>query len=193
MRRLNFCAWDEHVSPAFLEAAITAAGASEALLLKTWNGVEKITWDIPATDPPPAQLYVEWLTGGPGNASQVQLFGPAIADDCGEPAFGRRLARAWGKPLLFSDCHLFPGSWMMAREDGAIVHVVIRDDDTMALLPDDPADPDYWPRPVLFGPGDPLPVPTAAELAARPDPPDHCVVFGGRCPKSLQQCVHLGG
>ena len=80
---------------------------------------------------------------------------------------------------------------MMARADGAIVHVVVRDDDGMALVPDDPADPHYWERDVLFEPDAPLPAATAAELDAQPDPPLHCVVFGGACPKRKFRCVSV--
>jgi hypothetical protein len=79
----------------------------------------------------------------------------------------------------------------MAREDGAIVHVVVRDEEGMALAPQDPDDPDHWARDVLFAPGEALPRATAAELQARSDPPLRCAVFGGACPKRKQLCPSL--
>jgi hypothetical protein len=190
MREYNFCAWRSAPDAAFLAAVARAAGVGETELavLDTWNFVNKTDPMAPDVEAPQASVYVEWVEIGEAAVScQIRIFGPAIREDEGEPVFARRLARESSEPLLFSDCHIYPNTWMMAREDGAIVHVVVRDDDAMTLLPDNPADPDYWERDVLFAPDAPLPPTTAAGLDARIHPPERCK-FGGRCPKKKFVC-----
>jgi hypothetical protein len=191
MRRLYYVLWQDDLDPALVEAVSAGAGGAEVQLRGNWMDLGKDGGDATLDLPAPAGVAVEWTAPAPGAAMELCVWGPALADDLTEAQFGRRLARALRRPLLFSDCHLFPLTYMMAREDGAIVHVVVRDDDGMALLPDDPADPDYWERDVLFEPDALLPTATAAELEARPDPPDHCIVFGGRCPKRKFPCVSV--
>ena len=194
MRDYYFCAWRTPPDAAFLSAVAKAANvdAHNARLLDSWDHVDKADPFGPEVEPPKAQVYVEWTPAGDSLVTcQIHVFGPAIREDESEPSFARRLARLSGWPLLFSDCHVYPNTWMMAREDGAIVHVVVRDDDDMTLLPEDPREPDHWARDVLFAPDDPLPQPTAAELDARGDPPDRCKAFGGACPKRKFLCPNL--
>ncbi len=193
MRRLFYLLWQDDLDPALVEAIRSAVSGAELVLLDTWWGLAKDGEDDPAgPDIPPGAVAVEWSARGPGAAMELCVFGPGVPDDLSPPQFGRRLAKALGRPLLFSDCHVFPLTYMMAREDEAIVHVVVRDDDGMALVPDDPDDPDCWARDVLFEPDAPLPAATAAELDARPDPPLRCAVFGGACPKRKFRCVSVG-
>jgi len=192
MRRLFYLLWQDDLDPALVEAVRVAANCTEVVLLHTWWGLAKDGGDDPPEPAiPPGAVAMEWSARGRGAAMELCVFGPGLADDLSPPQFGRRLAKALGRPLLFSDCHVFPLSYMMARENGAIVHVVVRDDDGMALVPDDPDDPDHWARDVLFEPDTPLPAASAAELDAQPDPPLHCAVFGGACPKRKYRCVSV--
>ena len=189
MRRLYYELWRDNLDPAVIDAVGVAAGGAGVQVRGDWLGLgedgDEAWLDLPA----PTGVAVEWSARGPGAAMELCVWGPALAGELTEAEFGRRLAMALGRPLLLGDCHIFPLSYMMARADCAIVHVVVRDDDALTLLPEDPADPDYWERDVLFEPDTPLPTATAAELAARPDPPDHCITFGGRCPKRKFRCV----
>ncbi len=193
MRRLYYVLWQDDLDAALAEAIGVASGGAPVQLRGDWIGVGGDAVGAPLDQPPPTGVVAEWGTRGPGAAMELCVWGPALADDLSEAQFGRSLAKALGRPLLFSDCHVFPLTYMLAREDGAIVHVVVRDDDAMTLAPDDPDDRDYWARDVLFEPHAPLPKATAAELEATPDPPDHCVTFGGRCPKRKFRCVSVRG
>ena len=193
MRRLYYVLWQDDLDLALVEAIGIASGGAEVQLRGDWMGVGKDGGDASLDQPAPTGVAAEWSARGPGAAMELCVWGPALADDLSEAQFGRSLAQALGRPLLFSDCHVFPLTYMLAREDGAIVHVVVRDDDAMSLLPEDPDDPDDWSRDVLFEPRAPLPKATAAELEAKPDPPDHCVTFGGRCPKRKFRCVSVRG
>jgi hypothetical protein len=194
MRFRYYALWQDDLDERLLAAIRFAADGAEVQLRDTWMGLPKDRGDdAPWEDVPSGALAVEWDAVGPGAAMQLCVFGRVLGDDVSQAQFGRRLALALGRPLLFSDCHLFPLTYMMAREDGAIVHVVIRDDDAMSLLPDDPADPDYWERDVLFAPGAALPATPDSALDAQADPPGQCVVFGGGCPKRKFRCVSVRG
>jgi hypothetical protein len=188
LERRFFIAWLPEPDERLLLAIARATGVAEARLLPTWYGCDKQTGDLPDPEPEEGPVNVEFDSCGAGTM-QLQVFGPAVSMPTA--ALGRAIALADGRKLLFSDCHLFPFTYMMAREDGAIVHVVVRSDhdivDDFELLPEDPADPDYWRRDVLFAPGDALPPP----LVARADPPEHCAVFRGPCPKRQQRCVPI--
>jgi hypothetical protein len=195
MNRLDFILWQGAPDHALVDALAAAAGMDDVVVLTTWNGCVKGSWDFPATPEATGAVNLEWLDLGTGAAMAIEVFGSAIGPGLGRPEFGRRLARALGRPLLFGDCHLFPWTYMMAREDGAIVHVVVQpgDEAGFVLLPEDPSHPDHWERDVLFGPDDPLPVTTAETLASRLSPPGHCAIFGGACPKRKFRCVDPRG
>ena len=151
MERRFFIAWVPEPDERLLRAIARATGVAEARLLPTWWGCDKKTYDMPDSGPEEGALFVEFETCG-ARTMQLQIFGPAVS--MGTAALGRAIALADRRPLLFSDCHLYPFTYMMAREDGAILHVLVRSDDAVAddfeLLPDNPADPDYWRRDILF-------------------------------------------
>ncbi len=187
MERRFFIVWLPEPDERLLRAIARATGVAEASLLPSWYGCDKQTGDVPDPEPEAWPVNVEFDTYG-ARTMQLQVFGPAVS--MATAALGRAIALADGRPLLFSDCHLFPFTYMMARADGAIVHVVVRSDDggdDFELLSEDPADPDYWRRDVLFAPGDALPSP----LVARADPPEYCAVFRGACPKRQERCVPI--
>lgn len=190
MRIFYFVLWQDDLDQPLVDAVGAAAGGLPVVLSQAWNGMSKdgAAEDPPEFDVPAGVIELEWRTRGPGSAMQLAVYARPLPADVGVAEFGRRLARALGRPLLFSDCHVFPLSYFMAREDGAILHVVVRDDDGMALLPDDPKEPDSWERDVLFAPSQPLPMP-ADDLRA--DPPERCGVFTGACPKRTSLCVRL--
>lgn len=188
MQRFFFVAWLPRPDARLIAAIARAVGVADARLLPTWWGCEKQTGNLPHPEPDEGPLNIEFDTCGE-RTMQLQVFGPAVS--LGIAALGRAIALSDGRPLLFSDCHLFPFSYMMAQEDGAIVHVIVRPDEGVGndfeLLPDDPADPDFWRRDVLFAPSDPLPPP----LVERADPPTRCGVFRGACPKRQERCVPI--
>ncbi len=188
MQRRFFIAWLAEPDERLLQAIARAMGIAAPRLLPTWWGCDKETGDLPDPAPEEGLVNVEFNTCG-ARTMELQVFGPAVSMPTA--ALARAIARADGRPLLFSDCHLFPFTYMMAREDGAILHVLVRSDDAVVddfeLLPEDPANPDYWRRDVLFAPDDPLPPP----LVARADPPAHCAVFRGPCPKRQERCVPI--
>jgi len=191
VRRFDFILWQDDMDASLAAAIGVAAAASEVVELSSswWTAPKQGAVDVPLLDLAPGAVAVEWFSNGPGTALQISVFGPALGAVDFVAAFARRLALALGRPLLFSDCHVFPLVFLMAREDGAIVHVVVRDDDAMALLPDDPGDPDYWARDVLFAPGDRLPHPGPEEQRAPGAPRTRCAIFGGPCPKRRLRCL----
>jgi hypothetical protein len=185
MQRHFLVAWLPQPDARLLDAIATAAGVAEAQLLPTWWGCGKDSLNAPDLGLDEGAVNVEFDTCGE-RAMQLQIFGPAVS--LRTAALARAIALSDGRPLLFSDCHLFPFSYLMAREDGAIVHVVVKSDeeaiDNFELLPDDPASPDYRRWDVLFAPDAPLP----PALVERADPPAHCAVFRGACPKRQFPC-----
>jgi hypothetical protein len=188
LERRFFIAWLPAPDARLLQAIARATGVDAVRLLPTWYGCDKQTNDLPDPKPEDGPGSVEFERCGV-RTMQLQGVGPAVS--MATAALARAIALADGRPLLFSDCHLFPFTYLMARADGAIVHVVVRSADEVAddfeLLPDDPAAPDYWRRDILFAPGDALPPPRVAQA----DPPEHCAVFGGPCPKRQERCVPI--
>jgi hypothetical protein len=154
----------------------------------TWWGCDKSGGGLPDPEPVEGPVNVEFMACS-DRAMEFAVFGRGLT--LARADLGRAIAIADGRPLLFSDCSLFPFSYFMAREDGAIVSVVVSpaDEGAFVLLPQDPAEPDATPRVVLFGPNEPLPRPAdPAEL----DPPRRCAVFGGPCPKRHSVCADAG-
>ncbi len=190
MRFLNFVVWKTGPDEDLVRAVGAAFGTTAVRVVDTWNFSEKSTGDLlAANDPPPADVYLEWLERG-GDAISLQIFGPAVKDDAGAGDVGRALALALGMPLLFSDCSLFPFSYLMAREDGAILNVVIRDldEDGFELLPSDPDDPDHWIPEMVFEADQPLPPPASEEMRRNIVHHKMCAIFDGPCPKPAFKC-----
>lgn len=174
-----------------LRALRVATGESDVVGLETWMGCDKATWDLPVLPQPTGRIEVEWLLRRGQFGLDLRIM---TRDSCREMSaamFARAFARALGRPLLFSDCHLFPWSYIMASADGSIFDVVCEpnEDDRLDLLPDDPDGPDHFTPVLLFAAGDALP---PAPEGGMFEPPDRCGVFGGACPKKSDRCIHVG-
>ena len=156
-------------------------GESDIVVLETWNGCDKTSWDLPPAAPQ-GRIEIEWLRRKGQFGLDLKIFARDSYLRMGEAVFVRALARALGRPLLFSDCHLFPWSYFMAAADGSIFDVVCEpnEEDRLDLVPDAPV--------LLFAPSDVLPPPEGETF----EPPYRCGVFGGACPKKSDRCVHVG-
>lgn len=178
-------------SEEILEALRVATGESDVVEHGTWMGCDKENWDLPVTRHPEAKIEVEWLRRKGRFGLDLRIVARDAHLHMSDGMFARAFARALGRPLLFSDCHLFPWSYFMAAADGSIFDVVCEpnDDDRLDLIPSDPDEPGHSMPMLLFGPADELPPVTDD---ATFEPPDRCGVFGGECPKKLERCGHVG-
>jgi hypothetical protein len=185
LQRQFYVAWVTEPDAVLIAAVAEATGAGEVRVLPTWWGCEKRNGALPVPEPGEGLVNLEFQRCS-DRAMEFSVFGPGVRRARAD--LGRAIALASGRPLLFSDCNLFPWSYFMAREDGAIVNVAIHptDEDIFELMPEDPADPDGIPRTVVFAPDEPLP--TAPDLPEL-DPPRRCAVFGGPCPKRADICA----
>lgn len=180
------------ITEGLLRATRIATGCEDVVVLSTWNGCDKATWDLPAANEPWGGVNVEWLLRRGEFRLDVKLWGRAIPASYTAARLARDIAIALGRPLLFSDCAIFPWSYLQAMPDGSIRHVVARpnDDDRLDLLPPAPAgDGEYF---------EPEEICAASDLLrdadpSKPDrssPPDYCAIFNRSCPKS-QRCSRI--
>lgn len=188
MRTFDFTADLDGITADLLRAIRIATGCEHVVVLSTWNGCDKVTWDIPAEHEPWGDVNLEWLLRAGEFRLDVKLWGRGIPASCTAAQLTRAIAKALGRPLLFSDCAIFPWSYLEAMPDGAILHVVARpnDEDRLDLYPAAPASPDdheYFAPEILCAPSDRL---NDAEpwMPNRSIPPDYCAVFNRSCPKS---------
>ena len=188
VRTFNLISDLDGITESLLRAIRIATACEDVVVLSTWNGCDKATWDLPAENEPWGGVNVEWLLRAGEFRLDVKLWGRAIPASYTRARLAREIAKALGRPLLFSDCAIFPWSYLEAMPDGAIRHVVARpnDDDRLDLYPAAPAGPgdrEYFEPEILYGPSDPL---NDADpwMPERSIPPDYCAVFNRSCPKS---------
>ncbi|HET7697155.1 MAG TPA: hypothetical protein VFK57_15695 [Vicinamibacterales bacterium] len=190
VRTFDLSADLDEVTPELVRAIRTATAAAHVVVLSTWNGCDKRTWDVPAETAPWGDVTVEWLLRAGQFRLDLKLWGRAIPPRFTPAALAREIARALGGPLLFSDCSLFPWSYLEATPDGAIWHVVARpnEEDRLDLLPAAPAGDrgrEYFPPQLVYAAAEAL---ADADPSApdRSSPPDYCAVFNRSCPKALR-------
>lgn len=190
LRTFSLSADLDGVTEGLVEAIKELTSADHLAVLSTWNGCDKTTWDLPEELEPSGDVNVEWLLRAGQFRLDLRIWGRAIPALFTRAQFARALARRACVPLLFSDCSLFPWSYLEATPDGSILHVVLspNDDDRLDLLPSVPAGPgdtDFFVPDVLYGPSDPLPDANPS-MSERSVPPDYCAVVNGSCPKRLR-------
>lgn len=189
MRTFDITANLDGITADLLRAIRIATRCEQVVVLSTWNGCDKVTWDLPAEQEPWGDVSIEWLLRAGEFRLDLKLWGRIPASFT--PArLARELAVALGGPLLFSDCALFPWSYLEAMPDGSIRHVVARPDehDRLDLLPPAPAhdgDREYFDPEVICAASDPL-LDADASKPDRSSPPDYCAVFNRSCPKTLK-------
>lgn len=190
MRSFNLLADVDEVDIVLLHAISLALGSSAVTVLSTWNGCDKVSGDLPEPPEPTGEVNLEWLLRAGRFRMDLQVWGPGIPSATSQARFAREVAKGLGGPVLFSDCHLFPWSYLLAQPDGAILHVVARpnEEDRLDLLPEEPTFPgdrDYFHREVLYGPMNPL-LDADPTRSDRSVPPDYCVIFNRSCPKAVK-------
>ena len=190
MQSFDLMADLDGVTQELVRAIAHAAGTMDIAVLSTWNGCDKVSWDLPGEMERTAEVNVEWLLRSGRFRLDLRVWGRGIPDTRTEARFARDVARTLGRPLLFSDCHLFPWSYILARQDGAILHVLVRpnEGDSFDLMPETPAfegDTDFFAPELLYASGDPLDD-AGTQIPERSLPPEYCRIFNGPCPKSLK-------
>ncbi|MES1157001.1 MAG: hypothetical protein ABUL73_04390 [Alphaproteobacteria bacterium] len=191
--RLNFSSDLDAVDHRFIDAFAAVSGESDILVLNTWNGLDKTTWDLPEEDHREAAIYIEWYQRKGRFGLEIDMFGHGMPRGETRAQFTRRLVRALNRPLLVSDCSLFGFSWFKHDPDGAIWEVIsntkdVEDFDLLCDLPPDHAD--YYPAIPIYGTDEALPpAPPEAEAMKtryceqRNADTLHCHHLGGSCPK----------
>ncbi|MES1202720.1 MAG: hypothetical protein ABUS57_14890 [Pseudomonadota bacterium] len=187
--RLNFNSDLDAVDERFISAFAAVSGVSDILVLDTWNGCDKTTWDIPEGEKDrEAAIYIEWMQRKGRFGLEIDLFGHGMPKGETRAHFTRRLVATLGRPLLTSDCSLFGFSWFKHDPDGAIWEVVsnTQDVEDFDLLCDLPADhPDYYPAQLIY----------AANEALPPAPPEAEAEKTRACEQSNPaglRCHHFG-
>jgi hypothetical protein len=190
----NLLADLDDVGDDLVRAISLALNRSAVTVLSTWNGCDKMTGDLPPRLEFTGDVNLEWLLRNGQFRLDLRVWGRGIPSTMTPARFARAVAIALAGPVLFSDCHVFPWSYLLAQADGAILHVVAQpnEEDRLDLLPEVPAFPgdrDYFSREILYGPADPLMEADPAR-GDRSIPPDYCAVFNRTCPKALK-CARL--
>lgn len=178
-------------SEEILRALQGATGESEVVGLETWMWCDKATHEVPVTPRRHGKVEVEWLRRKGQFGLDLRIIARDSCQRMSAAMFARAFAGALGRPLLFSDCHLFPWSYILAGADGSMFDVVCQpnDEDRLDLVAGDPDRPGDFTPGLLFAPYDALPAPLEGETFA---PPDRCGVFGGACPKKSERCPKGG-
>jgi hypothetical protein len=78
---------------------------------------------------PAGTLNVEWIRRRGQFALDVRVYAKDFATRETEARFCRAVAKALGKPVLFSDCSAFPYSYFAAEPDGSIWAQLLANDD----------------------------------------------------------------
>jgi len=185
--RLNFSSDLEAVDHRFVDAFLAVSGVSDILVLDTWNGLDKTTWEL-GPNHREAAIYLEWYRRKGRFGLEIDLVGHGLPRGETRAQFTRRLTRALNRPLLVSDCSLFGFSWFKHDPDGAIWEVIsntqdVEDFDLLCDLP--PDHPDYVPAVLIY----------AADEALPPAPPEAEASKTRYCEQQNADalfCVHFG-
>jgi hypothetical protein len=183
MRSFNILADLDELGIDVVRAISRVLETPHVTVLSTWNGCDKVTGDLPQRQESTGEVNLEWLLRAGRFRMDLQVWGKGIPPTMTEARFAREVAKGIGDPVLFSDCHLFPWSYLVARPN---------EEDRLDLLPEHPAFPDdrdYFPREVLYGPTDLL-IDADPGRGDRSDPPEYCAIFNRSCPKMVR-CIQV--
>ena len=176
MQRVHLLSDLPSVDQTFVDAVAQVGGVRDVLVLDTFMGLDRETGAMADTpDHRRADIYIEWRRVRGQYGLEICLFGPPTpAAPMSEAEFARKLAIELRRPLVLSDCHANPYSYLRFNPDGAIYRVFTRVDDedgnaSFDLVCDlDPDDPDYIAASLIWPVDEPLPPKPA-------DAPEHMV------------------
>lgn len=197
MQQVSFLCDLDAIDEHFVAALRAITGASRVLVLDTWLGCDKKSWEPGRRADSPSDLYIEWFRRPGRYGLEAKIFGRhQTIPNMSEAELCRSLALRLNRPFLIGDCIPFPFSYFRINPDGSMDEVVCRRDDAQGehydLLSDLPSDyPDYYPATPIWRADKPFPrkpedAPDVMPFQQRggcDDAAKLCETFWAKCPK----------